>query len=214
MDRVILLDREGRQTALTPIRMERRGNAAWLVGRGDDGGERACALAEITAVIDGDGEVIEPPIRYARERLGWDWPAPPGAPGEKLKEHVKRGLRVLLSIAVADGPLTEAERAILMAYVQARADQVRLPCAGADRAPIEAMIPRMRPSRQVTMEALDKQSVMDGNPYGAWQWADHLALLISHAGRLIAAGNTCPDAMRIHDDLAVSARFTNRREED
>jgi hypothetical protein len=206
MDEICIGSPDNPSAWVRPIAIERddRGYVRFR-GMRCDGSEVDRAMLYLGPVVDRNGEVFDVPIRYFRERLGWDWPPVSGKPGEKLKEEVKRGLRALLALAVADGPLTGPEREILLEYVRTRADQVQISLGGGALNAVEAMIPRMRPAPDVAQYALEKQSDIERNPHLP-VWADHHALLTSMAARLIAAGNGSEACLVVFDLIAKANR--------
>ena len=119
-------------------------------------------------------------------------------PGKQLKEEIKRGLRVLLALAVADGPLTEPEREILIAYAQVRAAMVGLPNVVDLRSFVTGMVERMRPARDVAQLALRNQS----RDYRVWP--EHHRVLSQFAHEIAVLGSGTPAEQAILDDLAAA----------
>lgn len=115
----------------------------------------------------------------------WRRPVDPDDPKlpAKIKEAVKRGLRVLLALAVADGTATDEERALLAVYVEQRMTMIGMPPVGSAKAMVDEFTRLMRPSLPVAVKALNKQAGIDG-----LSWPDHHALLMVIATRLVLVG--------------------------
>ncbi len=181
---------DGRRLNVIPTGIIRKdaGRYAYLNATDIDGSPRSPIPIEfINAVVDGDGEVHEIPMAYFRGAAGLSLPEPGGNPGERLKEEVKRGLRILLAIANSDGPLTEKKRDVLFDYVRTRADLVHVPASPLALEKIAAMLPRMRPSRAVVQAALMKQAMSDRH-----KWPIHHGLLTklsAQMAQLCSGGN-------------------------
>lgn len=210
MEEIQLLQRNGHRARIIPDGLERRdGGWVFLRGRKQDGVEKAYAVGYVVGVIDANGEIHEPPMSYFRECLGWDWPPTQGKPGARLKEEAKRGLRFLLAIATADGPLTAIEREVLVFYIGKRADQVQLPLDAAALDAVMASVERMRPSPDVARQALAKQMREESNPARSCSWPEHLALLNAAAERLIEAGNSETKCLVVFGILSEISPSTN-----
>lgn len=155
---------------------------------------RQFRVNDIIQIFDLDtGEIVEDPRNWIAVLKQTAIDAMPGA----LKEEAKRGLRVLMAIAAAGGGLNDERRALLKRYTLSRASMIGVTVDDNVSAVIEALLGRMRPSREVALAALEKQSRLDRE-----KWPDHHGLILEVASALALACDPCNEVNLILQDIS------------
>lgn len=150
---------------ITVWAVKRRGNGAVvLIAKCHErGAQRSFRVDRIKAAIDLDGEVYEPPHDFLAEVLGIDADMPSAGPGDDEVADLRRAtarlrdeIRLLATLAHADGQMDEREADEILIYCDWRLGQVDTMLGPWGLAQLKRYIIRLRPTRAMVTDSIDR----------------------------------------------------------
>ena len=109
---------------------------------------RAFRTDRIAYFFDAHGEVTEPEAFWRQLGITLEARVTPSRAGAALRDRFRPAISIMVALARADGHFDAEQVDIILAYVEAEADELGLAWTPADIDALALIIPRMRPSAE------------------------------------------------------------------